>query len=426
MAGRPPALTGSHPCPGDARFSCSTLTVPLDHRGRVGGTLELDVAVEDGPAPRGVLLFLTGGPGQPGVTYATRVRDRLGAALDGYRLVLLDQRGTGRRALRCPELQRQTGSSDLAVPTAAAVRACAAAIGPRRRFFTTEQSVGDLESLRRALGVPRMAIDGVSYGSYVAVRYALAHPGRVSRLVLDSVVPQTGVDPLEVANLHAVARVLRTVCAAVACASDPARDVASVVRRWREGPALLDALVTTSIVDPSFEGVPAALRAAARGEREALARLLDRTRPRPVPVQQFSQGLHASALCADTPMPWPESVTAPAKRQAALRRAAARVPIARLWPFDRATAAGNGIGATCSLWSPTGSPTPADTRRIGVPALLLAGGRDLATPVEWARDQARSMPRGLLVVVPTAGHSVQMRAQSDAGRRAVARFLRRS
>jgi pimeloyl-ACP methyl ester carboxylesterase len=416
-------LTGQRPCVGQLQFTCSLLAVPLDHGGGTAGTLELQVAVQRTRGSRGVLLFLTGGPGQPGVPAATRVLDRLGALFEGYRLVLIDQRGTGAGALRCPALQEQMGSSDLFVPTDAAVQACAAAIGPRRRFFSTEQTVGDLEALRRALGVASMAIDGVSYGSFVAERYALAHPSRVSRLVLDSVVVQTGADPLEVANLHAVARVLRAACAAARCPSDPAEDVAGVLRRWPVAPALLDALVTSSVANPGFVGVPAALHAAARGNRASLTRFLEQMGPGEVPVEYFSQGLHASALCADSPMPWPAAVTALTKRDAALRQAAARVDAKRLWPFDRATATGNGFAFTCARWAPTGSRRAGDGRTISVPALLLAGARDLSTPLEWAREQLTHVPRGKLVVVATAGHSVQLRAESEAGRRAVAAFL---
>ncbi|HEY3185660.1 MAG TPA: hypothetical protein VGJ77_22640, partial [Gaiellaceae bacterium] len=124
LAGEP-ALSGAHPCPGTSGFTCSTLTVPLDHRGRAGGTLKLAVAVQDGDAPRGTLLFLTGGPGQPGVPFVSRIAQRLAIATDGYRIVMFDQRGTGGTALACPALQRQMGSSDLAVPTKAAVVACA-------------------------------------------------------------------------------------------------------------------------------------------------------------------------------------------------------------------------------------------------------------------------------------------------------------
>ena len=58
-----------------------------------------------------------------------------------------------------------------------------------------------------------------------------------------------------------------------------------------------------------------------------------------------------------------------------------------------------------------------------VPTLLLAGSHDLSTPLEWARAEASLTPRGRLVVVQNAGHSVQVRATNDAGRRAVAKFL---
>jgi hypothetical protein len=47
----------------------------------------------------------------------------------------------------------------------------------------------------------------------------------------------------------------------------------------------------------------------------------------------------------------------------------------------------------------------------------------LSTPLAWAQQQLARTPQGKLVVVPGAGHSVQPRAVSNVGRRAVARFL---
>jgi pimeloyl-ACP methyl ester carboxylesterase len=43
----------------------------------------------------GTLLFLTGGPGQPGVQFTGPVAHELRPALRAYRLVMIDQRGTG-------------------------------------------------------------------------------------------------------------------------------------------------------------------------------------------------------------------------------------------------------------------------------------------------------------------------------------------
>ena len=127
----------------------------------------------------------------------------------------------------------------------------------------------------------------------------------MSRLVLDSVVPSWNVDPLQLVNMRQSAAVLRDVCAAQRCGFDPAADLAAVVRRYHDGPALLDMLVALSVGDPSFPGVPAALHAAAAGHPDALTALMARVHEADAATAgELSQGLHASALCADMPMPW--------------------------------------------------------------------------------------------------------------------------
>ena len=182
-----PRLTHPHPCEGKPGFTCSTLTVPLDHRGRVPGTLDLQVATADNAdAPKGTLLFLSGGPGQPGVSIIDRIAGRLPEVVRQYRLVMLDQRGTGRfGAIDCPQLQAQVGSSDIAAPAPAAIDECSGIVGGRKGLYGTEQTVADYETLRGALGVDRMVVDGVSYGSFTAANYAAFHPSHVRRLVLD-------------------------------------------------------------------------------------------------------------------------------------------------------------------------------------------------------------------------------------------------
>jgi pimeloyl-ACP methyl ester carboxylesterase len=401
--------------------------VRLDPFGSAPGRLTLRVAVSDvAAAPRGVLVFLTGGPGQPGVPFASRLAGRLGSALGGYRMVLFDQRGTGAGALDCPALQQQMGASDLTVPTPAAVRSCAAALGPGRRFFATADTVADIEALRNALGVRRLTLDGVSYGSYVAEQFALTHPGQVSRLVLDSVVPSWNVDPLQLDGLRETATVLREACAAQRCGFDPASDLAAVVRRYHDGPALFDTLVTMSVAVPSFPGVPAALHAAAAGRPASLDALVARVHADDaVPAAGLSQGLHASTLCADLSMPWGGPDTPLAARPAALARAVARLTTAQVWPFDRATAAGNGLIQTCLYWPPAPAPPTPDPHADlpPVPVLLLAGGHDLSTPLAGARAQAARAPDGRLLVVPAAGHSVQSRAAGNPAQAEVARFL---
>jgi pimeloyl-ACP methyl ester carboxylesterase len=428
QAGQPAArLTGSRPCAGASGFTCSTLSVPLDHSGRVGGRLDLRVAAGTGDqAPRGVLVLLTGGPGQPGVPFIGRLAGLLGSTIHGYRLVMFDQRGTGAAALQCPALQRAMGFSDLRAPPAEAVRDCGAAVGDKRRFFSTADTVADLDMLRAALGAPKLTLDGVSYGTFVAERYALAHPDRVERLVLDSVVPHDAPIILPVDNMQATARVLRAICQAGGCPSDPAADLAAVVRSRGDGSELLDTLVTLSVAGPRFVGVPEALHEARQGRPARLDRLVAAVRQGSgAGAAELSQGLHASTLCTDTPAPWGDSSAPVQGRAAALRRAVDRLSDAQVFPFDRATASGSGIAQTCLAWPPTPAPpSPARGSKLPpVPVLLLAGDRDLSTPLAWARQEARLAPRGRLVVVPDAGHSVQTRANSEVARRAVTDFL---
>jgi pimeloyl-ACP methyl ester carboxylesterase len=417
-------LHGAHPCPKAHGYTCAILEVPLDraHPGR--GILHLRVGMADNVhAPRGVLLVLSGGPGQPGLPilqgYVSRA---LSAERNAYRIVVFDQRGTGAGALDCVAMQHQMGSSDLTPPTARAVRACAHKLGARRQFFGTDDVVADMEALRQALGVDRWSLDGVSYGTYVGERYGLAHPSHVSKLVLDSVVPQAGEFDLGVAEFAAVRRVLHSVCG-TSCVTD----LAAVVRRDHLGPRLLDALTFDSIADPTYRkywDVPAALHAARSGNRKPLDRFLAAASyyQRNTSAAALDQGLHASALCADWRYPWGTSRAALAGRAAKLRAAVARLPASRLYPFDARTARGSGFVRQCLPWAPS-RPTPLPHGKLRVPTLLVNGDHDLSTPLAWARRQLALTPHGKLVVVPGAGHSVQSRAVSDVGRTAVAHFL---
>ncbi|MDY0812709.1 alpha/beta hydrolase [Kitasatospora purpeofusca] len=423
-------ITGQAPCPQAPEFICGTLTVPFDHSGATPGTLGLQVAVTGNTAaPRGDLLFLTGGPGQPGVPAMRRMAERLEPVLKDYRLVMFDQRGTGRGALQCPGLQADMGSSDLAVPRRRSIADCAAVLGPDARHYSTADTVADIDLLRRALGARRLTLDGVSYGSFVAERYALAHPARVARLVLDSVVPQQGFDPLDLAALPASARVLRAACRATGCATDPAADLAATVRRYGNGARILAALTGYEFVDPDYGGVPEILHEAAAGRPEKLLDFFEFVHQQvdSAPAEELSQGLHSATLCADSRFPWGTTDTPVPGRAAALERTRRRLTAEQTWPYDPATATGLGSMLVCLHWPREQvPPAPPEHQRLpNVPVLLLGGDRDLSTPYELIYEQAESAHNPQVVIVPGAAHSVQSRAENPAGRQAVYDFLLR-
>ncbi|MFF3318866.1 alpha/beta fold hydrolase [Streptomyces sp. NPDC003035] len=94
-----------------------------------------------------------------------------------------------------------------------------------------------------------------------------------------------------------------------------------------------------------------------------------------------------------------------------------------VWPFERETAGDQGIPRTCLPWPASRPHRAAPGRTLTMPVLLLAGDRDLSTPVRWAREAAAATPRAELVVLEGVGHSTQSR--SDAGARAATEFLLR-
>ncbi len=330
--------------------------------------------------------------------------------------------------LRCPALQRSVGSSDITTPAPGTVEDCARTLGDKRRFYTTADTVADLDLLRDALGADKLTLDGVSYGTYVAERYALAHPDRVQRLVLDSVLPHGDIDPLSLVPIRATARVLRDACKPLHCPSDPAADLAAVVAQRHDGVELLDTLTALSIVSPAFRRIPDALREARAGRTAKLDAIVAGVRRgQRTPAGFLSQGLHASTLCGDLKGPWGGPSSPLDGRRSALAGAVAKLQPADVYPYDRATAANNGIAQTCVRWPPEQVPPlpPAGAKLPAVPVLLLAGTHDLSTPMEWAQAEAKLAPKGELVVVPGAGHGTQARG-GPVARRAVERFLQGS
>lgn len=432
-----PGAAGGFRGPGGVTFSCATLSVPLDHAElwpgpRQPGQLSLRVAVaNNASAPRGVLVWLVGGPGEAGVGLTAVIADQFDpAVLRDYRLVMFSSRGTGSSALQCPQLQQAMDDPDQTVPPASAVRACAQSLGDNRRFYTTADTVADLDTLRQALRISKLTLDGASYGTFVAERYAITHPNRVSQLVLDSAVPHDSFDPLEITAFNRTAQVLRTICAQTRCTTDPTADLAQLIRRRHNGPQLFNVLSELTDGPPRLSGIPAALHDAAQGDDGALDAIIadeihkHATPKQANPAELFSQGLHAATVCEDFTWPWGDATTPTPARAAALAKTVTALPDAALYPYDRATAAGNTVVATCEQWPPTPAvnfPTAADLPPV--PTLLLAGDLDLDTPLAWTQHEATLAPNGHLVVIPGSGHITQNKRNPPAGRETVTKFL---
>jgi pimeloyl-ACP methyl ester carboxylesterase len=433
---------------------CGTVPVPLDHSDRSAQARRITVGFARFRATgsrRGTIVFIAGGPGQAAVAGARSLvseRGPLGALRARYDIVFVDQRGSGvSTPLRCADAPRGVFRSSVATPAEAArvVARCAAEIGPARRFFSTYETVLDIEDVRAALGESKIIPLGVSYGGQVAGEYARRYPDRVAALVLDSTSPIEGDDALSKLPQLALPRVLREVCFPPGCGAllgDPNALLAGAVQRLSRGPlrgrAVLPSgrrraasvtlsdlygLLRSSDLDPLVRtAIPAALDAALRGDAAPLLRML----------VGASGGGESSGVneirflatsCMEGRLPWaPDSD--PASRPALLEQALA-ANAGSYAPFPVSVVARHTNAAQCLGWPATQRPPfpPSAERGPDVPVLVLAGREDLRTPLEDQRRAAAQFPRARVVAIPEVGHSVLTSDATRCARQTLRRFL---
>src|SRR5205823_11140266 len=147
----------------------------------------------------------------------------------GYTLIAFDPRGTGKSGvLRCPELQAEPSASP--AREQALVATCASEIGSARSFYSTRDHADDIDAVRQALGVDKIGLWGTSYGTQLAVAYALTYPGHVQRLLLDSVADASGRDPFSLDDLQQMPKWLASLCSGGLCRTATSNFVGELVK----------------------------------------------------------------------------------------------------------------------------------------------------------------------------------------------------
>ena len=351
--------------------------------------------------------------------------ERAGADARATRVIGFDQRGTGASGLlRCKELER-----DGRLRSTVAASSCAAAGSvPQRAFYTTPDSVEDMEAIRQAVGARKLTLFGISYGTELALAYARAYPARVDRLILDSVVDPDENDPFGLAGFRAMGPSLASLCpdrcrglsadpgartwrrSSRSCGRAAAR---RLVRRARAPPhaaRVRPIAIADLLYDADYNPALRAGRAdgGARGARQRrrgadaaaagrLRRLLaarrTRATSRPPATRPSARRRRCRGRAARR---WPTASRSPATARSRSRAAA-------FVPFDAEVAYADEIDL-CLRWPDPGQPP----RALGgaypaVPTLILQGQEDLRTPPEVSAHVATLI----------AGHA----ARDGAGRR---------
>src|SRR2546423_1521295 len=164
--GRPPspyrsAMSHTYRVPG-AVLTEREHRVPLDHAKASGPSLTVfsrEVADPDGLA-RPYLLFLQGGPGFEATRPTSPPSGWMKRALEDYRVLLLDQRGTGRSTPVGSLIPGETPEAQATYLT----------------HFRADSIVRDAELIRRELEVDRWSVLGQSFGGFSSLTYLSIAP----------------------------------------------------------------------------------------------------------------------------------------------------------------------------------------------------------------------------------------------------------
>jgi pimeloyl-ACP methyl ester carboxylesterase len=158
----------THRAPG-VTFTERDHVVPLDHARPDGETITVftrEVAAIGGE-DRPYLVFLQGGPGFEAARPAAPPEGWLKRALQDYRVLLLDQRGTG-RSTPIGDIPGESPEAQAAYMT----------------HFRADSIVRDAERIRQELEVERWSVLGQSFGGFCTMTYLSFAPEGLSEAII--------------------------------------------------------------------------------------------------------------------------------------------------------------------------------------------------------------------------------------------------
>jgi pimeloyl-ACP methyl ester carboxylesterase len=175
-----------------------TLLVPEKRSDPQSNLIELafvrfkSTATNPGPP----IVYLAGGPGGSGIDAARGSRFPLFMAFREIAdVIAFDQRGTGYSKPNLGCYERMAAPLDVAPSPEMALKelranakGCATYWRDIQRVdltgYNSNESADDLEDLRKALGVPKISLWGISYGTHLAFATLRRHPRSISRAIL--------------------------------------------------------------------------------------------------------------------------------------------------------------------------------------------------------------------------------------------------
>ena len=422
---------------------CADLVVPENRRNPSSTSIKLHVAVIKGKEGGVPTVELVGGPGGSsealvgGIAARTaKMMEVYGRLLEKGDLVLFDQRGTGRSV---PRLSCAMDEEP------ARCRKQLEGKGIDLSAYDTVENADDVHALRLALGVAKIDLHGISYGTRLGIEVLKRHPDDVRAAILDGVMPSDV--PLgggfETALDGVVSKIFGA-CAADSKCNQAYPDLDGALEKLKAkldaapfqaddamyGPYPYDWYAFTSeLVERAYdEGSAGRLpywihqlltqteaewKAARDEETKAADRAVEaemaadatnplaaelfeleaRANPEDLAAIDMAGGMYFSVTCND----YTQHETLEAALAALTGvRPALRDDFMIRQEFD-----------ACTAWPKRESDT--NLRRpptFGGPALVIGGALDPATPASWAERVSATLAHDQLVIVPTGGHGL--------------------
>lgn len=182
-----------------------------------GNPLEVEVLGDDDSAPVMIVHH-----GAPGLGSRAEPRTSFGPFSDVMRVLIFDARGSGESGLAPP--------------------------------FSHEQYVADVDALREWIGAERIVMAGGSYGGFVSMEYAIAHPDRVQALVLRDTAASNAFEAAARRNALASTRVRLDMELYERMMGGHCRDDADLEAGWRMIVPLYDHELTPEKVEARLRG----------------------------------------------------------------------------------------------------------------------------------------------------------------------------
>ncbi|MFI1394532.1 alpha/beta fold hydrolase [Streptomyces sp. NPDC020681] len=428
-----PCPRTADPIPALEGARCGTLTVPEDRGRRHGRKITLGVAIVPAltstPASDPIVWF-AGGPGDDAVGEAQMAID---GGLNRHRdVIFMSQRGTysADPVLTCPNIDefnaRVTslvfGARSTERLHVEATRTCRQQLAGRSvdlAAYNSTESAADYADLRRALGLAKWNVFGISYGTDLALTYMREHPQGIRSVGIDGVLPPSlagpsltwssareGFDGLFRACAQQPAcagrypqlpatfeRLVRELEARPVTANVTIPERPTPVKAVLDGGALVNWMTSATHV---AAGVPRSIDELAQGNPQRIADQWVNGKYSPQAIGRLSHGLAYGVFCSE----W-----TPFDSEADVIRAGRRA-----FPSFPRSVLANGpqlpfLHADCRAWDVPPAPRSfREVTRSKIPTLVMSGGFDSQTGASNGAYAARTLSRATVVTVPYTAH----------------------